>query len=61
MQEKTKDYVSERKAKILEMLMSDCRVCIYNFLTFFIQICSQAEKDEQKVVGRSRKDAVIAP
>ena len=46
MQEKTEDYVSERKAKILEMLMSDCRVCIYNFLTFFIQICSQAEKDD---------------
>lgn len=56
---KTENYISERKAKLLEMLPSDWRVCIYSFLIFFIQ--TQAETDEQEVVERSREDRVIAP
>lgn len=36
--------ISEGKAKVLEMLMSDCRVYIYNSPNFIIQICSQAER-----------------
>ena len=55
---KTGNYVSERKAKILEMLPSDWRVCIYSFLTLFIQ--TQAETDEQEVVERPQEDPVIA-
>ena len=40
------------------MLPSDWRVCIYSFLTFFIQ--TQAETDEQEVVERPQEDPVIA-
>lgn len=60
MQEKTEDYVSEWKAKILEMLMSDHRVCVQNFPTFIIQLCSQAEEDGQEVTGTSSDDPVPA-
>jgi len=60
-QNKSKDCISEEKAKVLGMLTSDCRVCIYNFPNFIIQICSQAEEDGQEVAGTSSDDPVTAP
>lgn len=60
-QDKTEDCISEGRAKVLEMLMSDCRFCIYNSPDFIVQICCQLEEDGKEVVGTSSDDPVIVP
>lgn len=56
----SKACISECKAKVLEMVMSGCRVCIYTSRNSIIQICCQAEEDGQEVGGTPSANSVIA-